>query len=406
MRVGKPAPWKVAGARAWFALVLAAALGACGDDAATATAPPESPDGGPGTPETGAGDSGAPDGSGRPAGACAAAPYAASGPFVAGVTTVTLDGSTVELWYPADPGAEAGLPRDVYDMRDWLPAESRPRIPADAPTRFESIAYRDLDASTAGPFPIVLFSHGLGGYRMQSTFLTAHLATWGFVVAAPEHAGRNLTAILSGELPTDDAYTQLLAAHAWLAAEQTRAGGRFEGRLDASRVALMGHSAGGGAVQSLADESELPALAWVALATIGFPERADLPGLVMGGTTDAIAAEVTVRRGYDALAASRKRYLSIAGAGHLAFSDICAIGRERGGVLQIARESGLEVPDLVARLAQDGCRPTDLPAEQAWPLVQHFVTAHLREALGVSDDGLDDGAAGCFGARVETYLHP
>ena len=46
-----------------------------------------------------------------------------------------------------------------------------------------------------GPYPLVLFSHGFAGYRLQSTFLTTHLASWGFVVAAVEHPYRNLTAV-------------------------------------------------------------------------------------------------------------------------------------------------------------------------------------------------------------------
>ena len=59
------------------------------------------------------------------------------------------------------------------------------------------------------------------------------------------------------------------------------AGSALEGRIDASRVAVMGHSAGGGAVQGLVDESELPILGWIGLATIGFFAALGLPGLNM-----------------------------------------------------------------------------------------------------------------------------
>jgi hypothetical protein len=46
-------------------------------------------------------------------------------------------------------------------------------------------ADRDLPPATdGGPFPLVLFSHGSVGYRLQSTFLTTHLASGGFVVAS------------------------------------------------------------------------------------------------------------------------------------------------------------------------------------------------------------------------------
>jgi len=41
----------------------------------------------------------------------------------------------------------------------------------------------------AGRWPLVAFSHGAGGHRRQSTFLTTHLASHGYVVAAVDHAG-------------------------------------------------------------------------------------------------------------------------------------------------------------------------------------------------------------------------
>ncbi|MCC7541076.1 MAG: hypothetical protein IT379_32960 [Deltaproteobacteria bacterium] len=382
----------------------------CGDEDAGTAAPSSDTgsgvtDGGPAPPPD-APPTPTPPTPTPPATPCTDAPYAVPGPYVSGVTTVTIDGATVELWYPADPGAESGQSPEVYDLRNWLPADSRPLVPEDAPTTFSSAAFRDIAPSEAGPFPLVLFSHGLGGYRLQSSFLTAHLATWGFVVAAPEHEGRNMTAILSGGLPRDDAFAQMTATYEWLSAEATRAGGTFEGVVDTVRLAVMGHSAGGGAVQALVDESELPIAGWVGMASIAAPEDDSLPALLMAGTEDDIAAETNVRRGFDGLTTPDKRYVAIAGAGHLAFSDICLIGRERGGVLRIAQDSGIDVPDLVARLAQDGCRPTDLPAERAWPLIDHFVTAHLRMTFGQSSDGLTDSAASCFGALVQSYLHP
>ena len=49
-----------------------------------------------------------------------------------------------------------------------------------------------------GRYPLVVFSHGYAGFRDQSTFLTAFLASWGFVVAAPDHYSRDLTEVLGG----------------------------------------------------------------------------------------------------------------------------------------------------------------------------------------------------------------
>ncbi|MBX3272328.1 MAG: dienelactone hydrolase family protein [Sandaracinaceae bacterium] len=305
------------------------------------------------------------------------------------MTTLDVEGVLVELWYPADAAA-AAAPADVYDMRAALPEEMQGRIADTEPTRFTTLARRDAPAA-AGRFPLVLFSHGLGGFRQQSSFLTAHLATWGFVVAAPEHAERNLAAVLREEL-SDRAIPQLRAALDAL---------RGDPRVDASRVAVMGHSAGGGAIAALVDDGSVGARAWIALATIAAP-RERVPGLLMGGETDLIAVPETVARTFEDAVHPESRYVSVTGAGHLAFSDICLIGRERGGVLRIAQEAGLEISDLVVRLASDGCRPDDLPAEEAWPLIRHYVTATLRAHLEAPDPGALDGAGACFDGLVTT----
>ncbi len=63
-------------------------------------------------------------------------------------------------------------------------------------------AVRDIPASTDGPFPLVLFSHGFAGFRLTSTALTTHLASWGFVVIAPDYLERGLAGVL-GEGPAN-----------------------------------------------------------------------------------------------------------------------------------------------------------------------------------------------------------
>lgn len=333
----------------------------------------------------------------RPPEMCAAAPYAAPGPYPAGVTTIDMNGAPLEVWYPAEPGSEAGLRRDAYDMRDWLPPEAAMLIAdADAPLHVTS-AWRDLPVAAGVQAPLVLFSHGLAGYRSQSTFMTAHLASWGFIVASPEHVERGLTAVLQGNLPMrDDAPDMLRDVRAFMPSVP-----RFMGVLDADRVASSGHSMGTLASRVLAEDEGVDA--WVALAGAGFgvgPE--DRPALVMGGTTDLLANPNAVANAY-AQQPGVRRLVSIQDAGHLAFSDICAIGRDRGGVLAIAIEAGIEVPAIVRTLGTDGCRPTDLPVEEAWPVINHFVTAHLRAALMDDEMGLDADAAACFGDRMANF---
>jgi dienelactone hydrolase len=76
------------------------------------------------------------------------------------------------IWYPAPPGS--------------APINGQYAAVVDAP----------LDGSD-GPYPLVMFSHGSCGYPQQSLFLTAFLATHGFIVVAPPHPGNTI-----GEFPT------------------------------------------------------------------------------------------------------------------------------------------------------------------------------------------------------------
>jgi dienelactone hydrolase len=328
--------------------------------------------------------------------------FAQSGPHVAGVTTLTRAGIPVEVWYPADPGAEAGLSRDVYDLRSWLPQELAAKIPEEEAPLHTTDAYRDLPASS-GQFPVVLFSHGLGGYRSQSSFLCAHLATWGFIVVAPEHPERGLAAVLGAKQLGDNSAAALLDALELLKEEDASKGGRLEGRLDFGHVAISGHSMGGGAV--LVDAPDPRIHAWFTLATVAPGSAPGKPSLMMAGMADNVAVIDQVREEYTRKAVP-KRFAAVARAGHLAFTDICAISREQGGLFALAQKHGVQIDDMLVTIGTDGCGSDNLPAEEGWPVINHYVTAHLRAAFSLDDApaGLDTAAASCFPDRVAEYV--
>ena len=324
------------------------------------------------------------------------AAYANPGPYPVGVTTLDLDGVPVEVWYP---GARAGTARDVYDLRDWLGDEIRQQIPdADAP-RLETSAYRDVPVRE-GAHPLVVFSHGLGGYRSQSTFFTTHLASWGFIVAAPDHPERGLQLLISPTAPVlDRAPTTMLQTIALLE-QHSASTGPFAGRVDSTRVAMAGHSAGGAASAVAAADPQV--ITWVghAGAAEAPPQK---PALIMAGATDETVTPSRLASNYEDLSGpALQRYVSIFGAGHLAFSDICLIGREDGGLIPLARKYDVEIPALFEALATDGCEIGDLPPQRAWPVINHYSTAHLFEALNLPDaaPGYDGRARACFGQLV------
>ena len=72
----------------------------------------------------------------------------------------------------------------------------------------------------------------------------------------------------------------------------------------------------------------------------------------------------------------------IDGVAHLnAMSDICEIGKGGGGVVKLAQDAGLPVPDSLAKLGTDGCFAPNLRSRKVWPVTRHFVTAQLRWAF-------------------------
>ncbi len=130
--------------------------------------------------------------------------------------------------------------------------------------------YRDVAASPDGPFPLVLFSHGFGSYRLDASALVRGIASWGFVVAAPDHIERNRGALLTGQVVRDPAKdVSVLMDTITLVGD---AGGELDGLTDTEQVAAVGHSAGGRAALSALSEPQVDvAIGWAAAG------RADVP---------------------------------------------------------------------------------------------------------------------------------
>ena len=187
-------------------------------------------------------------------------------PFVRGPLPVgvrTLDWSDparsrplpTEIWYPATEELRgkdvAEATRDNYELVPGLP-----------PGWQEAV--RDA-APRAGTHPLVVFSHGFGGHRRQSTFLCTHLASHGYVVAAVDHTGNTIVEMVQfmmmaqmGQPPPDPAtmLPEMLAnrpADVSFVIDQMTApilrqaqDERLAGiSVDASQIGLSGHSFGG-----------------------------------------------------------------------------------------------------------------------------------------------------------------
>ncbi len=326
------------------------------------------------------------------------------GPYQVGVTTLQLDDRSVEVWYPTTRRAVRHTPTDSYFIKEFTSPVVQSLLPPELNPPFETDAHRDVPATAHGRFPLVLFSHGALSFRMQSTFLTTHLASWGFVVASPDFLERGLQTFLGAQPPVPKSSVQVLEETvSLLTSENGRPGSRLRGRIDTGTVLPIGHSAGGSASsQFVVAHPDLKAWSSMASGAPG-PTTPGSAGLWMAGENDQVASLQGIEAAFEA-APGPKRLVVIGGAGHNnAFSDICEIGAGGGGVIALAREAGLPIPDSIARLGEDGCQEPNLPSAEVWPVVRHFVTAHLRFQAGLSrlPWGLDDDVANRFDAPVE-----
>ncbi|HYI60381.1 MAG TPA: dienelactone hydrolase family protein [Acidimicrobiales bacterium] len=323
--------------------------------------------------------------------------WSARGPHGVGSQQLALDdGRRVAVWYPAEAGAGTDEPTGTFDITSLLSPELQAQVPADArPVHPVPAAPGAAPDRAAAPYPVVLFSHGFAGFPEQSADLVTHLASWGYVVAAPDHVERSLSGLLGtaaqGVPRRDD--PEVLAATLDLVLARATVAGPLEGMVDGTRVGVAGHSAGASAAYRLAATDErVDAFAAYSVGSgqgdRALPEPPAVPGLVMVGEDDGIIEPRATRAVFEAMEPP-KYMASIADSGHLVFSDLCLIGAEQGGLVGIVERIGLPIPDDLLRLASDGCGEGALPVEEAFPAIDAlsvaFFRAHLDEEVGAAD---------------------
>jgi predicted dienelactone hydrolase len=266
------------------------------------------------------------------------------GPFPVGVRSFAIVRGErrpqVELWYPADDsfaGADVDpARRDMFQMMPGVPVTPQ-------------AAVRDAAVRPGARWPLVVFSHGLGGHRRQSTFLCTHLASRGYVVAAPDHPGTmflDAIGVFTGAGKRDDSGARM---RAWVesgiavrpgdlsATIDALLGGAvaaLAGRVDAGAIGLAGHSFGGwSALTATARDARVRAV--VALAPAGgqggyghdpLPAAVELawsrpvPTLFVVAAADSILPLAMTRELY-ARTHSPKKLVVIDRADHMHFLD-------------------------------------------------------------------------------------
>ena len=315
------------------------------------------------------------------------------GPHPVGVRTEVLTDPSdparslaTDLWYPALPTTGE-------------PDADHPFGPRHAAT-IDAVA---IDASC----PLVVFSHGNGGLRRQSTFLTTHLASWGIAVVAPDHTGNTFFDTL--HFKDDD---ERIAAHKRAREQRPRDAlcaiaaaldGRFEPgpTIDGSRIGALGHSFGGWTASKLpALEARIQALCLLAPASEPFVGRAayapgelpfdrDVGTLIVAGTDDVLVdLETSVRPLMRRLGAPTA-LVGIDGADHYHFCDGIPVlhGQHEANPRPNQPRPTRPYDDL---LSETRCHRA----------LRGLVTYHLTTALG------GEGGATGLGSEALTALDP
>ena len=306
------------------------------------------------------------------------------GPWPVGARTVDVAGLTVEVWYPAIVGSDAGQEKIRYDIREGLPDSEQGKVSDDDNPWQPCDCYRDLPLDELhGPYPAVVFVHGTAGFRSQSLEHVLHWASRGFVVVAADHPGLWLKDLL-GSLCGAPMVQQNLGADisALVAALKAPVGGLgfLAGHVDGGRLAMAGHSAGGNAISGGGDAARV----LIPMAAGGVQDGGVLESaLILGAQADKVVNYSNQQDGFDA-APAPKRLVGIANAGHLTFSSLCEIRNAMGqDFLEIA-EANMVCGAQFAGFLFD-CDPTYTPAETGWTIVNDVTAAVLESVLRCSD---------------------
>jgi dienelactone hydrolase len=320
----------------------------------------------------------------------------------------------VETWYPA---TEEFRGRDL----DPATADAYDLIPGFPPGR--QTAVRDAEAAS-GSHPLVVFSHGFGSHRRQSTFLCTHLASHGYVVAAVDHAGNTIVDMMQlifnantgGAAEATASIREHIVARpadASFVIDRLVDGGipELADRVDRERIGISGHSFGGWTtLATTARDERIRAALPLAPAggasplpveklreALDFRWKRPVPTLYLVADRDTLLPLDGMRELY-AATAEPKRMVVLERADHMHFCD------EVEQIHELFRM--MPPPGDFARVAKDIPPVAELcPGEHAYLFVRGLGLAHMDAHLKGNEEAaafLAGDLAGVLAARGVT----
>lgn len=238
-----------------------------------------------------------------------------------------------------------------------------------------------------GPFPLVVFSHGMGGYTNAFEHLSNHLASHGYVVVHPAHTDSIRLRREAGESPDSLRRTftpggtrsvdlqSRIDDCLWIKNNTQAIEAKLEhhGLIDTSRTALAGHSAGAMTTQTLAGLRFYPRMArrgrsladgtdfdaYIIISGQGTTRPAmneqswrqcTRPTLVLSGTEDVsqVSDETpeSRRHPYEYAPAGDKYLIHITGATHSSYQRAAAPNADAARIEALTTHASLAFLDL------------------------------------------------------------
>ena len=278
--------------------------------------------------------------------------YGEPGMYPVGNTRITVPAGDhellVELWYPAD-GDAADAAMKGHPIEEFVPAgPDRDTMvgllaalsPAgEIGTRRQTRSADGGAPSLDGPFPLLVFSHCFNCVRFSTFSVAEHLASHGFIVAAPDHITLFDDLAGNGDDLTEEALQRrrddlgaVLDVALAPGAPALPAG--LQGKIDDTRVGAYGHSFGAATVGRLAQEdprvrAALPIAAPVQNPLFPNTHVADItvPLLAILAEEDNSIGAFGNQLIVDNFNAQNPpaRLVRVKDAGHWGFTDICGL---------------------------------------------------------------------------------
>jgi len=168
--------------------------------------------------------------------------YAIRGPHPVGTMEMVLPNeerpAPVTIWYPA-------LNQEGLAEEHTYPVVYPPVLPA--MEAYGKALFEAEPDTQNGPYPLAIWSHGFSNIRMGNTVFVEHLASWGFVVIAPDHLDMTVSTMMNEPATFYTMYytTPRDVSSAIDFAEDINADGIMSGMIDMENIAASGHSSGG-----------------------------------------------------------------------------------------------------------------------------------------------------------------